>query len=170
MLSSMSMITEASFWKEQATYRRGWNRSTAYARTSSAETASRSMSGVSRAASPVAPAATATLDRALAFAADYLVGLRAAPVDELVHGLERELDRQRQVADDLLELLLAHAAHEGVEVLAVLAVLLVVADPTLHGLGHALGGQPDFQALAHRNLAALVVAPKVGDVRGDRAL
>ena len=38
-------------------------------------------------------------DRALALAALDLVGLGAAPVDELVHRLEAELDRQRQVLD-----------------------------------------------------------------------
>jgi hypothetical protein len=42
ILSSMSMITEASFWKEHATTRRGWWRSTAKRSTSSAEWLSRS--------------------------------------------------------------------------------------------------------------------------------
>src|SRR3954464_11699517 len=40
--SSMSRITDASFWKEQATYRRGWNSSTTWASTSCALRDSRS--------------------------------------------------------------------------------------------------------------------------------
>ena len=35
------MITEASFWNEQATYSFGWKRSTAYCRTCSAEAVER---------------------------------------------------------------------------------------------------------------------------------
>src|SRR3954453_14248265 len=38
----MSRITDASFWKEQATYRRGWNSSTTWASTSCALRDSRS--------------------------------------------------------------------------------------------------------------------------------
>ena len=42
-------------------------------------------------------------DRAFAFASDHLEGDVAAPVDEHVHRLEAELDRQREVADGVLE-------------------------------------------------------------------
>ena len=47
----------------------------------------------------------ASLDRAFALPADHLEGLVAVPVDELAHRLERELRRQREVRDELLEAL-----------------------------------------------------------------
>src|SRR3954467_13286551 len=52
--SSMSRITDASFWNEQATYRRGWNSSTTWARTSCALRDSRSV-GAARTAAQVSP-------------------------------------------------------------------------------------------------------------------
>ena len=88
---TMSKITDASFWKDVATSRRGWKRSTASARTSSAVSGSRSSVRDST--------AVMRLDRALALAADDLEGDVAVPVDEAVHRLEAELDRQREVAD-----------------------------------------------------------------------
>src|SRR5215207_1211088 len=109
--------------------------------------------------------ATVMSDRALALAADDPVGIGAVPVDELRHRLQGERRREGEVGlDELFELRRAHAAHELVELLAVDAVVLVVADPALDGLGHALGGQPDLQALAVDHVAALVVAREVGDV------
>src|SRR3954453_12914536 len=72
--SSMSMITEASFWNEHATYSRGWKRSTRYSRTSSAvppsKSGGRSIGGAWKAIS----------DRALALAAHDLVWLVPLPV------------------------------------------------------------------------------------------
>src|SRR5436305_8170951 len=91
--SSMSMITDASFWNEHATYRRGWKRSTRYSRTDSAVSPSksggRSTGGVWR--------LMARSNRAFALAADDLVRLVALPVDEVLHVLEVELDGQREV-------------------------------------------------------------------------
>ncbi len=55
---SMWTSTDSSFWKEQAIVSRGWNRSTAYAMTSSAE-----------ARLEFVGAGGGHLDRALAFAA-----------------------------------------------------------------------------------------------------
>src|SRR5207244_2977707 len=57
---------------------------------------------------------------------------------------------------------------EGVELLAVGALALVEADPALHRIGHALGGQAHLQTLAVDDVAALVVAGDVGDVGRDR--
>ena len=55
-------------------------------------------------------------------------------------------------------------------VLALLAVGLVVADPALDRVGHALGGQAQLQARAELDLAAFEDAADVGDVGGDRVL
>src|SRR5215213_3469948 len=89
--SSMSMITDASFWNEHATYRRGWKRSTRYSRTVSAVSPSksggRSTGGAWR---------LMQLDRAFPFATNDLVRLVALPVDEVLHVLEVEFDGQRQ--------------------------------------------------------------------------
>ena len=74
-------MTDASFWNEQAIAMRS-NRSTASAST---------------------PRAGRRSDRALALAADDLERDVALPVDEVVHRLEAELDRQREVADLVLE-------------------------------------------------------------------
>src|SRR3954454_5670440 len=83
---SMSMITDASFWNEQATYRRGWKRSTTYSRTCSA--LARSRLGWAITAMAKRPS-----DRALPLAADDLVRVAAAPVDEQLDVLEVELGR-----------------------------------------------------------------------------
>src|SRR4051794_35218801 len=107
--SSMSMITEASFWNEHATYSRGWKRSTRYSSTSSAvppsKSGGRSIGGAWKAIS----------DRALALAAHDLVRLVPLPVDEVLHVLEVELDRQRQVLGACLELHDPDAGDERVE-------------------------------------------------------
>ena len=58
------------------------------------------------------------------------------------------------------------ALDEGVELLALVAVLLVVGQPLLDDVGDSLGGQPHLQARAVDDLAALVVAAEVRDVRG----
>src|SRR5919202_5379754 len=159
--TSMSMITEASFWNEHATNMRGWKRSTPKARTSSAEASSRS-SGTAT--------AMACLNRALALAALDAVGVASVPVDEVLEVLEVELHGQRQLLRCVRERLRADAVDERVERLAVLALALVQADPALDRLGHALGGQPDLHALAVGELAALVAAADVGDVGGDLAV
>src|SRR3954466_7691896 len=107
--SSMSMITDASFWNEHATYSRGWKRSTRYSSTDSAVSPSksggRSMGGAWRLMS----------NRALALAAHDLVRLVTLPVDEVLHVLEVEVDRQRQVLRTRLELGHADARYERVE-------------------------------------------------------
>src|SRR4051794_5318874 len=159
----MSMITDASFWKEQATYRRGWKRSTTYSRTSSALARSRLGWAMT------AMALSRPLDRALPFAADDLVGLAAAPVDELLDVLEGELGGQAEVLHLGLERGAADAVDEVDERLAVVAVALVHPDPALHRIGHALGGQPHLQALAVCDVAALVAAADVRDVSGQLA-
>src|SRR5215212_5345460 len=89
--------------------------------------------------------ATAISDRALALAADDLVRLVAAPVDELVQRLETELRRNRELLHLVDEALLADAVDEGVEHLAVLPLGLVHPDPALHRLGHALGRKADLE-------------------------
>src|SRR2546421_5063345 len=129
----MSMITDASFWNEVATYRRGWKRSTRYSSVSSALAGSR-LGWLSTGMS--------ALDGALPFAAHDLVRLVPAPVDEVLHRLDAELEGQREVLGARLELGGAHSRDKRVELLAVLARLLVVAQPALHGLRHALGRQP----------------------------
>src|SRR3954471_20592291 len=84
-------------------------------------------------------------DRALALAPLHHERHLALPVDEVVHGLEPELDGHGEVADLVLEVLGAHPYGVGVEHLAVLAVGLVAADPALDGLGDALGGEAHLQ-------------------------
>src|SRR3954454_21153487 len=112
--------------------------------------------------------ASAALDGALPLAADDLVRLAAAPVDELLDVLEVELGRQRQVLRLRLERLGADAVDERVERLALQALALVHADPALDGVGHSLGGQAHLQARAVGDRAALVAAADVRDVRRDR--
>src|SRR5919206_3326304 len=109
-------------------------------------------------------------DRALALAADHLERHLALPVDELVHRLETELGGERQVADEILEVLGPDPRDVGVEDLAVLALGLVGPDPALDGVRHALRGEAHLQPLAVDDLAALVVATDVRDVGGDRPL
>src|SRR5215210_2764219 len=147
--TSASTSTDSSFWKEHSrTSPLPW-RSTACSRTSSAVIAS---------------------DRALALAADDLERHVLAPVDEVVHRLQAELDRHREVADDLLERRRPDALGEVVERLALLAVALVEAQPALDRLGDALGRQPHLESRAVDDLAVLVMAADVGHVRGDRVL
>src|SRR5215211_1706918 len=110
------------------------------------------------------------LDRALALAALDLVGLGAAPVDEVEQILGVELDRQLQVGDQLLELLGSGAVGEGVEVLAVVPLLLVVADPALARIGNALCGEPRLQPVTEGDVAALEAAGDMRDVGGNRLL
>src|SRR4051794_29396414 len=81
------------------------------------------------------------LDGAFALAAHDLVRLVALPVDEVLHVLEVEFDRQREVLRARLELDHADASDERVELLALVALGLVVADPALDRLRHALGRQ-----------------------------
>src|SRR5919107_1491373 len=100
----MSMITDPSFWKEQATASRGWKRSTMCASTSSAVRSSRSGGG--------ATAIRSVSDGAFAFAANDLVDVRALPIDEEVHVLQVELDGQREVLHQVREPLRTHALGE----------------------------------------------------------
>src|SRR3954464_6867711 len=109
-------------------------------------------------------------DRALALAPDDLERHVAVPVDELVHRLQAELDGHREVAHGVLELLGADARGVGVEDLALLALGLVLADPALDGLGHALGGQAHLQTRPVDDLAAFVITADVRDVGRDRVL
>src|SRR4051794_11795402 len=109
-------------------------------------------------------------DRALALAADHLEGHLALPVDEVVHRLQAELHGHGEVADRVLELLRPDAGGPRVEHLAVLALGLVLADPALDGVRHALGRQADLQAGSVDDLAALVVAADVRHVGRDRVL
>src|SRR5204862_1467521 len=88
------------------------------------------------------------LDGALSLAAFDLEGSAAVPVDELVHGLQTKIDGHRQILDDALQLGRAHALGEGAEALSRAVPRLVVADPALDRLGHALGRQPQLQAFA----------------------
>src|SRR3712207_9039873 len=76
-------------------------------------------------------------DRALALTPDDLERRVPLPVDEVVHGLERELDGHREVLDLGLEAPGADALGERVELLAVLALGLVEPQPALDGVGHA---------------------------------
>src|SRR5204862_2246075 len=85
------------------------------------------------------------LDGALPLAAFDLEGGAAVPVDELVHGLQTKIDRHRQILDELLQLSGPDAPGERAERLALAALTLVVADPALDRLGHALGGQAQLQ-------------------------
>src|SRR4051794_15507796 len=104
---SMSMITDASFWNEQATYSRGWKRSIVYSSTSSALARSR--------LGWLMTAIRWWLDRALAFAANHLVGVGAAPIDEVLDVLEGEVHGQREVLHLGLERAGADPVDEGVE-------------------------------------------------------
>src|SRR5262245_14109394 len=108
-----------------------------------------------------------SLDGALALAALHPVRLRAVPVDEVQEIFRAELDRQLQVRDQLLEGLHADALGEVVEPLAVIPLLLVVANPALHRVGHALGRQARLQARAVDDLSALEVAAYMCDVGRD---
>src|SRR5215210_9342908 len=78
-------------------------------------------------------------DRALPLAALHDERRVLRPVDELVHGLQAELDRHRQVADRVFERLGPDPGGEGVEDLALLPAGLVEAYPALDGLWRPLG-------------------------------
>src|SRR5215213_4318290 len=108
-------------------------------------------------------------DGALALAADDLVELVAVPVHEVLDVLGAELDGQREVLDEALELVGADALDELVELLAVGAVLLVVAHPALDRIRHPLRGDPRLEPLAHLQVALVVAAREVRDVGGDLA-
>ena len=71
----------------------------------------------------------------------------AVPVDEGVHRLQAEVHRQRELLDEAFQLGRADALHELAPLLALVAGRLVVADPALDRLGHALGRQAQLQAL-----------------------
>src|SRR5947199_750123 len=106
--------------------------------------------------------------RALALAPDHLERRALGPVDEVVHVLQAELDRHREVLDLRLELLWAHAVHKSVEFLPVLPFGFVEAYPAAHRLRHALGREARLEALTVSHVAALVRAADVGDVGRDR--
>src|SRR4029453_9393237 len=84
-------------------------------------------------------------DCALALAPDDLERDLAVPVDERLHRLEIELGGHGEVGDDVLELGLADALGERVELLALLALGLVVADPALERVRDALGRQAHLE-------------------------
>src|SRR5207253_1228276 len=62
------------------------------------------------------------------------------------------------------------ALDEDVELLAVIALGLVVADPALDRLGHALCRNAGLEAMTEVNVAALIATADVRDVRGDGVL
>src|ERR1700761_2678167 len=109
------------------------------------------------------------LNRALPLAALHFVGRGPLPVDELLHGLEREIGRHGQILDLAFEALGAGAVGEGVELLALGPLGLVQAHPALDRLRHPFGREPRFEPLAVDDLAALVVAADVRDVGGHLA-
>src|SRR4051794_11198163 len=110
------------------------------------------------------------LDRALALSPDHLERGRPVPVDELVHRVQRELDREREVLDLVLETRLGDAPGVGQERLAFVALGLVHPDPALDGLGHALGGQAQLEPRAVLDDAAVGGAAYVRDVGRNRVL
>src|SRR6185312_10034853 len=93
------------------------------------------------------------LYRALALSTYHLEGDVAVPVDEVVHRLQAELDRQRELLDEPFELRGTDALDERDPLLAVLARGLVVAQPALHRVGDALRRQTQLQALAEPDVA-----------------
>src|ERR1700683_1375070 len=112
----------------------------------------------------------ANLDRALALATDDLERGVLGPVDEVLHVLQIELDRHRQVLDASLELGGSDAVDELVERLAVGAFCLVITYPALDRFGDALGWQPCLEPLTVAHVAPFVRAADVRDVRGNRVL
>src|SRR6185312_15274841 len=92
------------------------------------------------------PVTGSSLDGALALATDHFERHVPVPVDELVHRLQTEVGRHREVLDEPLELARPDPLDEVVPLLAVLAVLLVVTDPALDRVRHALGRQAQLQA------------------------
>src|SRR5581483_8357863 len=109
-------------------------------------------------------------DRALALAADDLERRLLGPVDEVVHVLQAELDRHREVLDPCLELLRPDTVDESVELLPVTPLGFVEAYPSLHRLRHALGREPRLETLAVADVAALVRATDMRDVGGNRVV
>src|SRR6516165_1478097 len=106
--------------------------------------------------------------RALALAANHLERRVLGPVDEVAHVLQAELDRHREVLDLCLELLRSHAVGKSVEFLAFPPLGFVEAYPSIHCLRHALGREPRLEALTVAHLAALVGAPDMRDISGNR--
>src|SRR5205085_11593153 len=121
MRSSSSSRTDSTFWKEHSSIARSPCRSIALPIVSLSPAAG---SSARLAATPLPLPLVAViwslclvgeliaLHSALALAAFHLEGRVAVPVDELVHRLQVEVDRQRQVLDDLLELGRTHAPGE----------------------------------------------------------
>src|SRR3982074_2339207 len=101
------------------------------------------------------------LDGALALAADHFEGHVAFPVDELVHRLQPEVDGQREILHQRLELAGADPLDVVVPLLALVAVALVEADPAFDRVRNALGRQAQLQARAELDLAAF---PHAADV------
>src|SRR5262249_14157550 len=93
------------------------------------------------------------LDGALALAAADFERHVPVPVDELVHRLEAEVDREREVLYKRLELAGADARCEVVPLLARLAVGLVVANPALDRVGDPLRREAQLQARPEFDLA-----------------
>src|SRR5947209_431350 len=120
--------------------------------------------------SAIAVVMAQSLDGAFSLAADHLEWPVAAPVDELVHRLEVELDRHRQVLDARLELLGSDPPGERVELLAVVALGLVIAHPTLDCVGNPLCRKARLEPLPIADVAALIGSADVGDVCGDGVL
>src|SRR4029077_6719303 len=84
--------------------------------------------------------------------------------------LQPEIDGHRQILDQRLQLRRADAGDVLVPLLAVLAVGLVLADPALDRVRHALGRQAQLQARAELDLAAFEHAADMGYVSRDRVL
>src|SRR2546421_5075022 len=110
------------------------------------------------------------LDGAFTLAANHFERPVAAPIDEVVHRLQAEFDRHRQVLDAGLKLSRADPIGERVEFLAVLALGLVIAHPALDSLGNPFCRETRLQPLPVTDVPALVGAADVWDVRGNGVL
>src|SRR5205823_12128540 len=174
--SSSSRSTDSSFWKEHRSTARSPCLALAVRSVSVRPVAGSSDSVGLRMSlwvgfmCPLRMRVRSALDGALPLTAFDLERGAAAPVYEFVHRLQAKIDRQREILDHALELARANALGKRGKALPVCALRLVVAQPALDRLRHALGGQAQLQARTERDRPAFVVAAHVRDVGGDRVL
>ncbi len=102
---------------------------------------------------------------ALTLAALYHELVLPSPVDELLSSPSVVLGRYTQVSCKLLELIDPVAFDKVVELLVVYSVRLVVRDKTLHCVWNTLRRYPDFQSVPKADVASIVVATQVSDIR-----